>query len=84
MNGQYNFLSLVPIYEKPVAPPMALVEKVHFSFDQWLKRIQQGEGYNWLNEFSIESQRVIYLDRCWLDEIRWKEWCNACEETNKG
>lgn len=81
--GQYSFLTLVPVAEKPRLPQHVLVEKVHISFDQWFVNVVRDEGYSWLKDFSTQSQRVIYLDRCWDEEQKWKEWCNAAEETNK-
>jgi hypothetical protein len=81
--GQYSFLTLVPKEEIPVAPPTTLVEKVHVSFDTWCRNVVRAGEYAWLQEFTIDSQRIIYLDRCWAEELKWKEWCNAVEETNK-
>lgn len=76
MSGQYSFLTLVPKPEVERLPQQVLVERVHFTFDDWFQRmVHAGE--------TTDARRVIYLNLCWDDEIKWKEWCDAVQETSK-
>lgn len=76
MNMQFSFLDLNAREPVP-ASPLLLVEKVHITFEQWSHReIRRGEEAG-------NVSRFVYLNQCWKDEVLWKEWCDACEETNK-
>lgn len=58
----------------PEAPPikqMVLVERVHYTYESWEAMLKRR---------GLEAGNPIqYLNLCWAEEVKWKEWCHATE-----
>ncbi len=66
--------------EPPLLRKMLLVEKVHYTFEQWLIRsIQMGLILE-TEPIRIIDLRSQYLRECWAEELKWKEWSNAASQ----
>ena len=61
---------------------LLLVERVHYTFEQWfIRQVQQGL----LPEdqpFTVKELRQEYLASCWKEEELWQKWSENVKENS--